>query len=245
MDSTPPTIGPVALAFSDIETSPRLIATVHELYSMVRNNQPWELSESELNDHGQPVIHNIAEKLGCVRTNSDIDLPVHSVYPENEAGMAEMARQLEEQKEQELHKEVKDTNSSAYKPTERASTSELDYSGFGLDYSKAAFGNNNTMALSPQSFAAGNDFGFEAPPHGMDASTMSLPFAVDFHIQLDGLVNEQGAAQRLHNALPTRRQRDTKYKHTEAGTSKIRIWHHQAPRQVVRTPKPQGAWATR
>ena len=74
---------------------------------MVRNNQSWDLGEPELNDRGQPVIHNIAQKLGCIRPNSDIDLPVHSVFPEDEAGMAELARQLEEQlKENEPHKET-------------------------------------------------------------------------------------------------------------------------------------------
>ncbi|PHH87529.1 hypothetical protein CDD83_8741 [Cordyceps sp. RAO-2017] len=77
-----------------------LIATVHKLYSMVRSAQPWELGEPELNDRGQPVIHNIAQRLGCIRPNSDIDLPVHSVFPEDEAGMAELARQLEEQQQQ-------------------------------------------------------------------------------------------------------------------------------------------------
>ncbi len=51
-----------------------LIATVHKLYAMVRNNQQWELGEPELNKRGQPVIHNIASKLGCIRPNSDIDL---------------------------------------------------------------------------------------------------------------------------------------------------------------------------
>jgi hypothetical protein len=149
-----------------------LIATVHKLYSMVRNNQQWDLGEPELNDRGQPVIHNIAQKLGCIRPNSDIDLPVHSVFPEDEQGMAELARQLEEQqREQEPQKEMKDTDSSVYNRTERASSSELDHSDFEQDYRKAAFG-NNTMTLSPQSFTAGNDFDFAPPPPEMDPSVM-------------------------------------------------------------------------
>ncbi|KAM7211120.1 hypothetical protein V8F06_013495, partial [Rhypophila decipiens] len=36
-----------------------LIKTIHKLYSMVRNQQKWDLGEPELNDRGQPVIHNI------------------------------------------------------------------------------------------------------------------------------------------------------------------------------------------
>lgn len=150
-----------------------LIATVHKLYSMVRNNQPWELGEPELNDRGQPVIHNIAQKLGCIRPNSDIDLPVHSVFPEDEAGMAELARQLEDQqKEQEPQKEVKDTDSSVCNRTERASSSELDHSDFEHDYRKAAFGNSNAMTLSPQSFTGSSDFDFAPPPPEIDASAM-------------------------------------------------------------------------
>ncbi|KAM0561154.1 hypothetical protein ACHAPJ_003658 [Fusarium lateritium] len=154
-----------------------LIATVHKLYSMVRNNQSWDLGEPELNDRGQPVIHNIAQKLGCIRPNSDIDLPVHSVFPEDEAGMAELARQLEEQqKENEPHKEtIKDTDSSVCNRTERASSSELDHSDLehmDYDYRKAAFGNTNAMTLSPQSFTGSADFDFAPPPPEIDAASL-------------------------------------------------------------------------
>ncbi|KXX73509.1 Fluconazole resistance protein 1, partial [Madurella mycetomatis] len=78
-----------------------LVATVQKLFSMVRSQQPWEYGEPELNDRGQPVIHDIASKLGCIRPNSDADLPVHSIFPEDEAGLAELARQLEEQQKEE------------------------------------------------------------------------------------------------------------------------------------------------
>ncbi|OAA48599.1 Zn(2)-C6 fungal-type DNA-binding domain protein [Metarhizium rileyi] len=148
-----------------------LIATVHKLYNMVRNSQPWGLGEPDLNDRGLPVIHDIAQKLGCIRPNSDIDLPVHSVFPEDEAGMAELARQLEEQqvrdgdsqreRERDLRdlRDVRDTDSSTYQPNDRASSSELDHSDFE-DYRRAAFGSGNAMTLSPQSFAGSNDFDF-------------------------------------------------------------------------------------
>lgn len=140
---------------------------------MVINNQPWELGEPELNDRGQPVIHNIAKKLGCIRLNGDIDLPVHSVFPEGEAGMAELARQLEEQqKENGQNKEAKDADSSLCNQTERASSSELDRSGFEYDYRKAAFG-NNAMTLSPQSFTVStSDFESAPPPLEIDAAAM-------------------------------------------------------------------------
>ncbi|KAF4986672.1 hypothetical protein FGRMN_10724 [Fusarium graminum] len=151
-----------------------LIATVHKLYSMVRNNQSWDLGEPELNDRGQPVIHNIAQKLGCIRPNSDIDLPVHSVFPEDEAGMAELARQLEDQqKEHGTQKEsIKDTDSSVCNRTERASSSELDHSDFEHDYRRAAFGHTNAMTLSPQSFTGSADFDFAPPPPEIDAASL-------------------------------------------------------------------------
>ncbi|KAL2262145.1 hypothetical protein VTK26DRAFT_2345 [Humicola hyalothermophila] len=86
-----------------------LVAAVHKLYSMVVNQQPWDLGEIELNDRGQPVVHNIASKLGCIRPNTDTDLP--SVFPEDEAGLAELARQLEEQQQKELEAAALDKTS--------------------------------------------------------------------------------------------------------------------------------------
>lgn len=152
-----------------------LIATVHKLYNMVRNSQTWELGEPDLNDRGLPVIHDIAQKLGCIRPNSDIDLPVHSVFPEDEAGMTELARQLEEQqtKDGDSQKDIKDTDSSNYHRNDRASSSEaeLDHSDFE-DYRKAAFGSGNAMTLSPQSFAGSNDFEFSPTVPEMDPSVM-------------------------------------------------------------------------
>jgi len=71
-----------------------LIAAVHKLYAMLRNSQQWDLGEPELNDRGQPVIH-IASKLGCIRPQNDLDLPVGNVIPEDEAGLADLALKLE------------------------------------------------------------------------------------------------------------------------------------------------------
>ena len=145
-----------------------LIATVHKLYAMVRNNQSWDLGEPELNDRGQPVIHNIATKLGCIRPNNDLDLPVHSVFPEDEAGMAELAAQLEEAQQMQQHEAGADssqsqassvkmeaTDSHSCNRTERSSSSvsDLDHSDFEQDYRRAAFGggNGSVATLSPQS----------------------------------------------------------------------------------------------
>ncbi|KAL2127254.1 hypothetical protein VTI74DRAFT_11014 [Chaetomium olivicolor] len=150
-----------------------LIATVQKLYSMVRNGEPWELGEPELNDRGQPVIHNVAAKLGCLRPNSDLDLPIQSIFPEDEAGMAELARQLKEHQQKEAagsppqHPNVKhepDSN-QPYTRTERASSSDVDHSDleFEADYRKAAFGTASAVSMSPASLSYGGDFDLPPP----------------------------------------------------------------------------------
>ncbi|ATY61061.1 C6 transcription factor [Cordyceps militaris] len=156
-----------------------LIATIHKLYSMVRSSQPWDLGEPDLNDRGQPVVHNISQKLGCIRPNSDIDLPVHSVFPEDESSMAELARQLEEQQPHDPDASgsnplttAVEGESSGYNPTDRASSSDLDHSDMEQDYRKLAFGSHNAMSLSPQSYASASDFEFSATPIDLDASGM-------------------------------------------------------------------------
>ncbi|KAJ6785152.1 hypothetical protein PWT90_04082 [Aphanocladium album] len=157
-----------------------LIATIHKLYSMVRSSQPWELGEPDLNDRGQPVVHNIAQKLGCIRPNCDIDLPVHSVFPEDESSMAELARQLEEQQPHDQEApainsasvSARDGDSSAYTRTDRAPSSDLDHSDMEQDYRKMAFGSHNALSLSPQSFASGSDFEFSTTPVDLDAGAM-------------------------------------------------------------------------
>lgn len=131
-----------------------LVATVQKLYSMVRNGQQWDLGEPDLNDRGQPVIHNIAQKLGCIRPNSDIDLPVHSVFPEDEAGLADLASRLEAQQ----RTEDAAAGAAGHDPhglrADRASSSDLDHSDFE-DYRRAAFGGgrpaSSTVTLSPAS----------------------------------------------------------------------------------------------
>ncbi|KAI4860650.1 hypothetical protein F4820DRAFT_98411 [Hypoxylon rubiginosum] len=135
-----------------------LIATVHKLYAMVRNGQSWDLGEPELNDRGQPVIHNIATKLGCIRPNADADLPPHSVFPEDEAGLAKLAVELEVQqreREREAHgTEHRSETESNCTRTDRASSSDLDHSDFEQDYRKVLMGGQNLQTMSPQSFTS-------------------------------------------------------------------------------------------
>lgn len=153
-----------------------LIATVHKLYNMVRSGEQWTLGEPELNDRGLPVIHDIANKLGAIRPNSDIDLPVHSVFPEDEAGMAELARQLEEQQmpSQEApslmsRKDCDSTTSSSMSP-------EMDHSDEGeldMNYRRMAFGNINTGMSSPASLTHSADFD-NTPTSDVDINNFNL-----------------------------------------------------------------------
>ncbi|KAH7110953.1 hypothetical protein EDB81DRAFT_873789 [Dactylonectria macrodidyma] len=149
-----------------------LTVAIRKLYFMVRNNQPWELGDPELNDRGQPVIHNIVQKLGCIRADSDIDLSIDLVFPEDEAGIAKLAHQLEELRKEANNprKEVKDADSSAYNQTQQASLLELDHSDFKHDYQMAACSSNNAMILSPQSFTPSSEFDFAPLPPEIDAS---------------------------------------------------------------------------
>lgn len=154
-----------------------LIATVHKLYAMVRNGQSWDLGEPELNDRGQPVIHDIATKLGCIRPNADADLPPHSVFPEDEAGLAKLAAELEvQQQERERHStEQRSETDSTCNRTERASSSELDHSDFEQDYRKALMSGQNLQTMSPQSFTSYSDFETKPTPGEMDASAAMFP----------------------------------------------------------------------
>ncbi|KAL7812852.1 N-terminal fungal transcription regulatory domain-containing protein [Trichoderma aethiopicum] len=156
-----------------------LIATVHKLYQMVRTNQSWDLGEPELNDRGQPVIHNIAQKLGCIRPNSDIDLPVHSIFPENTQDLEELARQLNDHHADAQNKdrdtEIESESPSAYRRTDRASSSDLDHSDLEFEHRRTTLGglnNSHPVTMSPQSYAGSStEFEFnQAAPSDLEAS---------------------------------------------------------------------------
>ncbi|OTA99991.1 hypothetical protein M426DRAFT_245740 [Hypoxylon sp. CI-4A] len=151
-----------------------LIATVHKLYAMVRNGQQWDLGEPELNDRGQPVIHNIATKLGCIRPNADADLPPHTVFPEDEAGLAKLAAELDVQQRESHAPEHRSETESNCTRTDRASSSELDHSDFEQDYRKVISGGQNLQTMSPQSFTS---YDLDTKPIQSDVDSRGL-FAV-------------------------------------------------------------------
>jgi hypothetical protein len=126
---------------------------------MVRNGQPWDLGEPGSNERGDPIVHDIASQLGCIRPNADADLPPHSVFPEDQAGLEKLAAELELQqmrKEKEAKgEEIKMETESNCTRVERASSSELDHSDFELDHRKSFLGQSNIQNLSsPASFVS-------------------------------------------------------------------------------------------
>ncbi|TVY82019.1 Fluconazole resistance protein [Lachnellula suecica] len=116
-----------------------LIATVQKLYTMVRKNESWDLGEPELNDRGQPVIHDIASKLGCIRPSPDLPY----AFPEGADDFAELQAQLQAARS-EMNSEDRGSRKlsedSSYSPamerTERASSSESDHSNISKDYNQ-------------------------------------------------------------------------------------------------------------
>lgn len=139
-------------------TQHALVAMVLKLYSMVRERQPWELGEPELNDGGQPIIHDIASKLGCVQPNNNLTLPVHSPFPEDEAGLADLARQLSERSQKECGSQISSATVSSRQPLAKTG----DCLDLKQDYGKPAFGSGaassaSTPTTSPASMAHGSD----------------------------------------------------------------------------------------
>lgn len=168
-----------------------LVATVQKLFSMVQSRQPWVYGEPELNERGQPVVHDIASKLGCIRPTTDVDLPVQSVFPEDEADLAELARQLEERRREagfpatgnntqtsiendslQDHSPIRrtagqETEPSSCNRTDRASSlaasSDPDLSEMEQDYRRAAFGSGGTAATVSPASVTYNDFDIGGP----------------------------------------------------------------------------------
>ena len=107
---------------------------------MIRNNESWELGEPELNDRGQPVIHDIASKLGCIRPSPDLPY----AFPEGAEDFAELQAQLQAARS-EMGSEDNGSrkqsggssmSSPALERTDRASSSESDHSNFSKDYNQ-------------------------------------------------------------------------------------------------------------
>jgi hypothetical protein len=101
---------------------------------MIRNNESWDLGEPELNDRGQPVIHDIASKLGCIRPSPDLPY----AFPEGADDFAELQAQLQGSDDSGSRKHEDDSSYPSPAParTERASSSESDHSDLSKEYNQ-------------------------------------------------------------------------------------------------------------
>lgn len=124
----------ISIRYAEVleNTQYALIATVQKLYTMVRNGESWDLGEPELNDRGLPVIHNIAEKLGCIRPSPDMP----QTFPEDAEEFAELQAQLFAGKLDNSDSKGSDDSMSHPDRTERASSSESDHSALSKDYTQ-------------------------------------------------------------------------------------------------------------
>lgn len=129
-----------------------LIATVQKLYTMVRQGEAWDLGEPELNDRGQPVIHDIASKLGCIRPSPDLPY----AFPEGAEDFAELQAQLQVAGHgvgPEDPDRKHSSDASPYSPplerTERASSSESDHSNMSKEYNQMLQSQRQAAKIAP------------------------------------------------------------------------------------------------
>jgi len=111
---------------------------------MVRNGESWDLGEPELNDRGLPVIHNIAEKLGCIRPSPDMP----QSFPEDAEEFAELQAQLFAGKLENSDGKGSDDSISHLDRTERASSSESDHSALSKDYTQMLWAQQQQQNVS-------------------------------------------------------------------------------------------------
>jgi len=103
---------------------------------MVRKGENWNLGEPEVNDQGLPVIHNIVEKLGCIRPSPDL----LCIFPEDPGEFAKLQSQLFAARtdggDEEGRKISGDLVFSHQGGRDRASSSESDHSDLSKDCSQ-------------------------------------------------------------------------------------------------------------
>ncbi|KAH7200510.1 hypothetical protein DER44DRAFT_873559 [Fusarium oxysporum] len=138
----------------------------------MKKTKPWKLAEPQLNEHGQPVAQHIAKLLGCVPPNSEIDLPVQSVFPEDADSMEELYRELEEHERSEAASTPSLARDKELTCDETA-ISESQDSDIELPYYKVDCGTHGTVNLPLQT--GRNDLDFEgAAPADMYGNALFL-----------------------------------------------------------------------
>lgn len=157
-----------------------------------------------MNDRGQPVIHDIASKLGCIRPSPDLPY----AFPEGAEDFAELQAQLQAARSDSHSDDSgsrKASDDSSYSPaldrTDRASSSESDHSTLSKDYNQmlwaqqqraAAKANTpaiNTTILKPtplnlaQRISIDNDSAYSARASFDTSRSMPSPIYTDFQTE--------------------------------------------------------------
>ena len=139
---------------------------------MVRNSQPWDQGEVGVNSAGRPIIHEIAQKLGCLRSNYGTTASDDLLLPEDESSMTLIARQLEGKQSHEQN-----TATSAVcgrKQAELVASSDSYQSDFEQDYGDFASADQKPLSLPSNNFIGDNDFGSRMTPVNPDFSVIPL-----------------------------------------------------------------------
>jgi hypothetical protein len=156
---------------------------------MLRNGESWGLGEPELNDRGLPVIHNIVEKLGCIRPSPDIP----QSFPEGAGGFAELQRQFFAGKLDNSNSRVCEDSMPHPDRTECSSSTESDHSVLSKDYIQMLWAQqqqqnkslvqyqsdqNESLQFSVEPLFQ-NDYNKQEPGHGIrDISSNSLVYSI-------------------------------------------------------------------
>ncbi|KAI1090484.1 hypothetical protein F5B19DRAFT_323779 [Rostrohypoxylon terebratum] len=54
-----------------------LTAAIRQLYAMIRRGDEWQAGDPELNDRGEPAIHDIVSRLGCMNAGVEAESLLH------------------------------------------------------------------------------------------------------------------------------------------------------------------------
>lgn len=106
---------------------------------MVRSNTSWDLGEPEITDRGQPIIHDVASKLGCIRASPDPLIVFRDVSEdfatiEAQHQAAQSPANSEDTNGRTYFEES--TYSQALDPAEPVSDSESEHSSLPNDYNQ-------------------------------------------------------------------------------------------------------------
>ncbi|KAL5344856.1 Fluconazole resistance protein 1 [Pseudogymnoascus australis] len=159
-----------------------LIATVHKHYAMVLASEPWTLPWPALNAHGQPVIHDIASKLGCIRADPTSSSTVPIKFPADAAEFAALQCKLE---------------------SEERHDSRSGFEMVGLAGPESQFGNE----LFFGEFGEGFDGKFADVGKGYGVVVSTLQTRLSRQLQLASQQQEQEQQQQQQQQHPLRIQR--------------------------------------